>query len=88
MQVGAYPPVDEEAAELAQETVEATLDGLRDAVVEEVRRLGRATPAHLREKTGLARKYLIPVLEWLDACGYTVREGDARRLGVVPPNGP
>jgi selenocysteine-specific elongation factor len=54
------------------------LDRLRDTVVAEVRRLGRATPAQLREKTGLTRKYLIPVLEWLDACGFTVREGDAR----------
>ncbi len=64
------------------------LDRLRDTVVAEVRRLGRATPAQLREKTGLTRKYLIPVLEWLDACGFTVREGDARRPGVVAPTGP
>lgn len=57
------------------------LDQLRGTVVSEVERLGRATPADLRAITGLSRKYLIPVLEWLDACGLTVREGDARRLG-------
>jgi selenocysteine-specific elongation factor len=56
------------------------LDRLRDTVLEEVRRLGRASPAQLRDRTGLTRKYLIPVLEWLDACGLTVRDGDARRL--------
>jgi selenocysteine-specific elongation factor len=59
----------------------AALERLRDEIVEEVGRLGRATPAQLRTKTGLTRKYLIPVLEWLDSGGFTAREGDARRLG-------
>ncbi len=57
------------------------LERLRDEIVEEVTRLGRATPAQLRERTGLTRKYLIPVLEWLDGGGFTVRDGDARKLG-------
>lgn len=59
------------------------LEQLRDAVLDEVRRLGRATPAELRARTGLTRKYLIPVLEWLDARGFTVRQGDHRALGPV-----
>ncbi len=42
---------------------------------------GLATPAQLRDITGLTRKYLIPVLEWLDAAGFTVRDGDGRRAG-------
>ncbi len=57
------------------------LERLRDAVVDEVRQRGRATPAELRERTGLTRKYLIPVLEWLDASGFTVRSGDYRVPG-------
>lgn len=54
---------------------------LRDSILAEVRERGRAMPAELREKTGLTRKYLIPFLEWLDGAGYTVRDGDGRRLG-------
>ncbi len=57
------------------------LERLRDELLGEVRRLGRASPSQLRDKSGLSRKYLIPVLEWLDACGVTVREGDVRRVG-------
>ncbi len=59
----------------------ASLHRLRGEIVDEIRRLGRATPADLRARTGLTRKYLIPVLEWLDGEGCTVREGDQRRLG-------
>ncbi len=57
------------------------LERLRDEIVDEVTRLGRATPAQLRERTGLTRKYLIPVLEWLDGGGFTIRDGDARKPG-------
>lgn len=49
--------------------------------VAEIERLGEVTPANLREALGLSRKYLIPLLEWLDARQVTVRVGDARRLG-------
>jgi selenocysteine-specific elongation factor len=54
---------------------------LADDLVDEVAKRGRATPSELRERTGLSRKFLIPVLEWLDQEGFTVREGDSRRLG-------
>lgn len=50
-------------------------------VTEEISKEGRATPAQLKEPLGLSRKYLIPLLEWMDAQGYTTRQGDARRLG-------
>lgn len=49
--------------------------------VAEIERLGEVTPANLREALGLSRKYLIPLLEWLDARQVTVRVGDTRRLG-------
>ena len=38
------------------------------------------TPAGLRERLGLSRKFLIPLLEWADRERLTVRSGDARRL--------
>ena len=57
------------------------LERLAHDVVTEVAQRGRATPSELKQRTGLTRKFLIPVLEWLDQEGYTVREGDARRLG-------
>ena len=43
--------------------------------------LGSATPAELRDRLGLTRKYLIPLLEWADRRGVTRRAGDARVLG-------
>jgi selenocysteine-specific elongation factor len=57
----------------------AALDGF----VAELRTLGgkgAITPAALRERLGLTRKYLIPLLEWADAKGHTRREGDHRVL--------
>ncbi len=37
-------------------------------------------PDNFRELTGLTRKHLIPLLEWLDKKKITVRVGDKRRL--------
>jgi selenocysteine-specific elongation SelB-like protein len=34
----------------------------------------------LRDRFGLTRKYLIPLLEWADRRGITERRGDARVL--------
>jgi selenocysteine-specific elongation factor len=45
--------------------------------------LGRASdivPAALRDRLGITRKYLIPLLEWADLRGITVRVGEGRRL--------
>jgi selenocysteine-specific elongation factor len=58
----------------------ALVEVSRRAVVE-IERRGEVTPADLREALGLSRKYLIPLLEWLDARQVTVRVGDTRRLG-------
>jgi selenocysteine-specific elongation factor len=41
---------------------------------------GPITPPALRERLGLSRKYLIPLLEWADRERVTIRTGDARRL--------
>lgn len=61
------------------------LDALVREVVATVRQRGRATPADLRERLGLTRKTLIPLLEWLDEQGITQRVGDARQLGPRAP---
>lgn len=56
------------------------LEEFRGALEATLRELGRATPAQLRDRTGLTRKYLIPLLEWADRRGITKRDGDARVL--------
>lgn len=50
------------------------------AVLREIGAAGEVTPGAVRERTGASRKYLIPLLEWADRSGITVRVGDARRL--------
>jgi len=38
------------------------------------------TVAEFRDELGITRKHAIPLLEWMDATGVTVREGDGRRI--------
>jgi selenocysteine-specific elongation factor len=38
------------------------------------------SPAQVRDRLGISRKFLIPLLEWADARGITIRQGDGRRL--------
>ena len=40
----------------------------------------RFTVAEFRDATGLSRKYAVPILEWLDVEGLTVRRGDTRSV--------
>ena len=42
---------------------------------------GPITPGTMREVTGLSRKHLIPLLEWADRTGLTIRQGDGRIPG-------
>jgi selenocysteine-specific elongation factor len=56
------------------------LDEFRRALEGALEELGQATPAQLRDRLGLTRKYLIPLLEWADRRGVTRRQGDARVL--------
>ncbi len=50
------------------------------AALEEIGRAGPIHPPDVRARVGVSRKFLIPLLEWADVRGITVREGDARRL--------
>jgi selenocysteine-specific elongation factor len=38
------------------------------------------TVAQFRDRTGLSRKYAVPILEWADREGLTIRRGDERHL--------
>lgn len=51
-----------------------------EAALRELGREGEIGIAALRERLGLSRKYLIPLLEWADREGLTVRTGDTRRI--------
>ncbi|HEU4681906.1 MAG TPA: SelB C-terminal domain-containing protein, partial [Gemmatimonadales bacterium] len=50
------------------------------AVLGELGRQGEIVPAVVRDRLGITRKYLIPLLEWADGRGITVRVGEGRRL--------
>ncbi len=36
--------------------------------------------ARFRDAVGTSRKYAVPLMEWFDATGVTVRDGDLRAL--------
>jgi selenocysteine-specific elongation factor len=72
---GSVERVDQERYALKQ-----ALEEFRRAVEATLRELGAATPAQFRDRLGLTRKYLIPLLEWADRRGITSRQGDTRVL--------
>ena len=51
------------------------------ATLLELGKSGLITPAQVRDRLGITRKFLIPLLEWSDSRGITVRVGEGRRLG-------
>ncbi len=58
----------------------ASLEQLR-AVLVSLAEAGPFAPPAVRERLGISRKFLIPLLEWADQAGLTVRRGDAREAG-------
>ena len=50
------------------------------ATLAELGRDSLIAPADLRDRLGISRKFMIPLLEWADAKGITERVGDRRRL--------
>jgi selenocysteine-specific elongation factor len=48
--------------------------------LEELGRDRPIVPADVRDRLGISRKFLIPLLEWADGKGVTIRVGDVRRL--------
>ena len=53
---------------------------IRARVESFLRANGRMTMAQFRDIVGTSRKYAVPLLEWFDARGITVRSGDFRML--------
>jgi selenocysteine-specific elongation factor len=49
-------------------------------VLKDLGEKGSIVPAQVRDRLGISRKYLIPLLEWADGRGITVRVGEARKL--------
>ena len=72
---GTAEPIDAE-----RYAAKGALAEFRVALEAALAELGSATPAELRDRFGLTRKYLIPLLEWADRRGVTRRAGDARVL--------
>lgn len=55
------------------------------SVLKELGQQGEIVPADVRDRLGITRKYLIPLLEWADGKGITVRVGEGRRLKTQLP---
>jgi selenocysteine-specific elongation factor len=53
----------------------------RSRVRDAIRERGPMSVAEIRDLLGTTRKYAVPLCEWLDSTGATVRKGDARILG-------
>lgn len=86
------------AAQGRAEAVERDRYYARSVLDDFVRVLGEIAPqgefgvGAVRDRTGLSRKFLIPLLDWADSRGWTVRHGDLRRFrggpAVVSASGP
>jgi selenocysteine-specific elongation factor len=60
------------------------LGEIRTRLVRTLRAEGRITAARFRDVVGTSRKYVVPLLEFFDATGVTVRDGDQRALRTPP----
>lgn len=58
-----------------------TVAGIRRLVAERIAAAGPFTVAQFRDAVGASRKYVVPLLEYLDRTGFTLRQGDLRVLG-------
>jgi selenocysteine-specific elongation factor len=81
-----YPLLKLAAARGQVEAVERDRYYAREAlerftgVLQDLGQGGLIIPAAVRDRLGISRKFLIPLLEWADGRGITVREADGRRL--------
>lgn len=53
----------------------------RQIVRDEIKAAGPVTVSKIRDLLGTTRKYAVPLSEWLDDTGATIRRGDLRHLG-------
>ncbi len=58
----------------------AALERLREMIAERIRTKGPLGAAEFRDMIGATRKFSIPLLEYFDRTGFTIRVGDQRKL--------
>jgi selenocysteine-specific elongation factor len=56
------------------------LEQARDGLVRDLADKGGITAAEFRDRYKTSRKYAVPLLEYFDRVGLTIRQGDSRRL--------
>jgi len=56
----------------------------RTKVRQRIEEEGPVTVAQIRDLLATSRKYAVPLCEWLDSTGATIRRGDVRLLGPHP----
>jgi len=57
-----------------------TMESIKAKLEPEFQRRQSLTVSEIRELLETSRKYAVPLCEYFDSSGYTLREGDARRL--------
>ncbi|MCS7280462.1 MAG: selenocysteine-specific translation elongation factor [Desulfobacterota bacterium] len=60
-----------------------SLERFRTAVVSFLKEKGEASPSEIKSVVNISRKYLIPLLEYLDEVKITIRKGDKRVLREI-----
>ncbi len=58
----------------------AALDGIRERLARYLEGAGEISPAGFRDLIAASRKHCIPLLDWFDRSGMTIRVGDVRKL--------
>ena len=71
---------EELVAKLADYEASDLSERMKTALHQHLSGTGDITPATFRDLFGTTRKYAIPLLEYLDREGFTIRVGDTRRL--------
>jgi len=61
-----------------------TIDDMRSLIAGRISSAGPFTVAEFRDLVGASRKYVVPLLEYLDRVGFTRRQGDLRVLARRP----
>lgn len=60
-----------------------TADGIKGQLTEAFQDRPEMTMAEIRDLLGTTRKYAVPLCEYLDDSGFTIRDGDVRRLAAA-----
>jgi len=63
------------------------MDDIREAVVKMLMENGQISFHEIRDCFKTTRKWILPILDYFDSCGLTIRIGNTRRLRQVKYNG-